>query len=142
MDILKEVQERLSKYNKLYDFMRVVDPVAKKTILFDEEGKAEPYITCYDFWKGNSFCENCISMKAFLEEDTIIKLEHNEDNIFFVIAAPVTIEGRKYVVELLKDMSREKRIINGDINLMSSINELINEINEKAVKDEVIGIYK
>lgn len=85
-------------------------------------------------------CTNCISKKAYLENDTFMKLEYNKNHIFLVIASPIEIEERKYIVEILKDITNNGDIVDrtGEIDYLD-LN--MKNIGENLVKDYLTGVY-
>jgi len=140
-DLYEQVKERLSLIEDMYDIIGIVDPINKNlTIIKDDEiGKFK--WTCYDFWKRGVSCNNCISMRAYTEKDTFLKIEYADNKVILVIATPVVIDERIYVIEMLKDISKSGSIF--DINTNSEINicTMINEVNNKIIRDDLTGVY-
>ncbi|MDT8719714.1 GGDEF domain-containing protein [Clostridium sp. 19966] len=136
MDLIAKITGQISVFNKLYDYMRVVDPL-NKTIVFDTYNEHEND-SCFDLWKKNSFCKNCISMRAYINNDTFIKIEYDKDKIILIIAIPVCIDGNTFIVELIKDISKNGSVLNNETYVIS---ELINSMNEKTVKDKLTDLY-
>lgn len=140
-ETIYKIKDKLNIFENMYDLVRIVNPLTKKTVVIKNNKIKNVEGTCYDLWKKDGFCCNCISIRAFLEKDTFVKIEYNEDKIILVTASPITIEGKLYVIEFLKDISK-----NGKIFDVTNFNEcrfkdLIKEINEKVIKDELTGIY-
>ena len=96
---------------------------------------------CFGIWGKGTVCKNCISMRAYNENDTFIKIETSLDKIIMVTAIPVKIEDRMVVVELLKNVT--KSMILGDRELTESleIKRLLEQANVAAVTDELTQIY-
>lgn len=141
MSSVKEVVDRLSIFKNLYDSIRVVDPINKEVIFSSDQKEQDINHNCYSLWSKNTFCKNCISMRAYLEEDTFVKLEYNEDQVFLIIATPVFIDGNRYVAETLKDISKSGLIENENSGNLEKTELLISQMNERIVKDELTGIY-
>lgn len=149
MDIVLDIKERLSIFKNFYDAVRVVDPIKKKVIsehadencnhklLFEGDFSM---INCHDIWKKSSRCGNCIAKKAYLENDTFVKLEHNEGKIFLVIASPIEVQGKRYVVEVLKDITENGEIVDKS-GETTYLDIKMNNIGENLVKDYLTGIY-
>ena len=144
---LEEFQTLLSQltsFDKMYEQVRFVDPV-KKEVLFVKHKNQEEIIlvleSCFGIWGKGEVCKNCISMRAYNENDTVIKIETSSDEIIMVTAIPVTIEDRMVVVELLKNVT--KSMILGDRELTESleIKRLLDQANIAAVTDELTQIY-
>lgn len=141
MSIIKEVQDKLSNFKNLYDIIRIVDPLNKEVIYSDDQKEQEIKYKCYCIFNKNVFCKNCISMRAYLEDDTFVKLEYNEEQVFLVIATPVIIKGNRYVAEIIKDISKNGFIKNESIDSLEMTESLISGMNDKIIKDELTGIY-
>jgi two-component system cell cycle response regulator len=141
LDIIDQVKDRLSVFINLYDILRVVDPIKKKTILFKDDCIEEVEGTCHSFWRKQEFCENCISMRAYIENDTFVKIESNEGKIFLLIATPLRVDNNVYIVEILKDISQNGQVQTKTNNSENFIEHILSEMNEKIIKDELTGIY-
>jgi two-component system, cell cycle response regulator len=140
MDIINQVEDRLSIFKNLYDNIRIVDTVNKKVLFNKELGKQIKKANCYCFWNRDVICKNCISMRAYLEDDTFVKLEYVNEKVFMVIATPIVIEENRYIVEILKDISKNGYVHNEKIEGLEE-ELLIGQMNERIIKDELTGIY-
>lgn len=140
-DISEKIGENLSLFNKLCDIVRVVDCVNRKAKVISQKNEEKYYETCYEYWKRDSCCSNCISMRALEEKDTFVKLEYNDERVVIVIAVPVTLGEEIYVVEMLKDITSLGEFQGFGDNCSDNMRELINCINEKILKDELTGLY-
>jgi two-component system cell cycle response regulator len=141
MDIIDQVKERLSVFIKLYDVLRVVDPIKKKTLILKDDNVQELDGTCYGFWRKEEFCGNCISMRSYIENDTFVKIENSEGKIFLVIATPIIIDNKRYIVEILKDLSESGKTLTKTSTNENFIEHILSELNEKIIKDELTKIY-
>lgn len=141
MELLKEIEERLSIFKNLYDSLRIVDPVDKKVITVNNDIIEHLDRACFGLWNRDKFCENCISMRAYIENDTCVKIECRDNNVLLVIAAPVNYNGTTYILELLKDISKSTSCNQDMKSNMVSINLLLKEMGNKIIKDDLTGIY-
>lgn len=141
MDALREVKERLSIFKNLYDIIRLVNPINDSIINHECENLSVKSGFCYDIWKRNERCENCISRVAYDKEETAVKIEYSEGKIILVIASPLIIKNNKYVIEMIKDVSQNGRISNMDTNYEESVLGFLNVIKERTVKDELTDVY-
>lgn len=141
MVLLDEIKERLSIFNNLYDALRIVDPVNKKVIIVDKDNVKHLDEACYGFWNKNRFCENCISIRAFNENDTCVKMECKGESILLIIATPVNYMGETYILELLKDISKSTNNLGNMHDNMESIGLLLKKMGDKLIKDELTGLY-
>lgn len=133
MEIIEIIEERLSIFKNLYDSIRIVDPINRKTIKFGEDNSEILQEPCYKLWEKHEKCNNCISMRAYFENDTFIKLEDVQEKISLIISSPVTIENKVYIVEMIKDISRTGVMVNGEKDIIN-IENLIKEMNDAAIK--------
>lgn len=97
----------------LIDIARIVDPERHRCWLIGEGEKPERLEACYRFWKREEACENCISKRAFLTDDTVFKVEPGEESDYLVLAVPRHVGEKVYVVELLKKLPG-RVVIHGD----------------------------
>lgn len=141
MDIIDQIKERLSIFKNLYDAVRIVDPEKKKTNIVIDNKMEELSGTCYDFWKKSEFCENCISMRAYINNDTFVKVEYDREKVFLIIATPVEIDGKKFIAEILKDITQNGSSLHKLTKNSYYVEELISSMNEKAIRDDLTGLY-
>ena len=100
MDINKVIEDRLSIFVRMYDTMRVVDPIAKTVF-----GKGCE--KCYELLGRERPCDNCTSMRALQMDETTIKIEPYQSGYEFMMSIPVIYEGDRYIAELVKYYSSE-----------------------------------
>ena len=148
MGVLLDIKERMSIFKNFYDEIRVVDPINNKVFSDEFNSKINDNLNkkecstsnCYDVWGKKSMCSTCISKKAYLKNDTFMKLEYNQKNIFLVLASPIEIEERKYVVEILKDITNNGEIVEGT-GETDYLDLTIKTMGENLVKDYLTGVY-
>ncbi len=141
MNLMEHVKERLSIFKNLYDTIRIVDPVNKKTIIINEDSQEEIEGTCFDFWRKRISCDNCISMRAYLNNDTFVKIQHDEGKTYLMTATPIDFNDSVYIIEMLKDITTKGIVVDNKNNKSTNIEELIKEMSEKAIKDGLTGIF-
>jgi two-component system, cell cycle response regulator len=140
MNVIDNIMDRLSIFKNLYDIIRIVDPVSKTTINFEENASCNIEGICFEFWKREGYCKNCVSMRAYLENDTCIKLEYIEDKVYILIASPIKVDDKFYIVEMLKDITLRSNMINSGIQV-NTLENFVMEMNSKVVTDELSGVY-
>ena len=140
MEVIEIIKEKLSIFKNLYDSIRIVDPISKRVISVQEDTTQVLESNCYGLWKKEEYCRNCVSMRAFLQNDTLLKMEFVDGKIMLITASPVTVDNKVYIVELVKSVSQAGSIMNNEKNSYS-IQNLLNEMNDAAIKDELTGIY-
>lgn len=142
MEVIDIIEERLSIFKNLYDSIRIVDPINKMVMNVNIQDDANKVMVgkCYNVWNKNEYCRNCVSMRAYIQNDTLLKMEFANGKIMLVIASPVTIDNKVYIVELIKCVSQAGSIISNEENSYNMQN-LLNEMNDAAIKDGLTGIY-
>jgi|GEM_PF-120253 len=141
MEIINQVKERLAIFRNLYDVIRIVDPINKETTIVKDNEIQQLKGTCYALWRKDTFCGNCISMRAYLNNDTFVKLEYDKERIALITATPVDVDGKIYIVEILKDITNNGSVLHKFNENSDSVEEMISSMNEKVVKDELTGLY-
>jgi len=96
MEVIEMIKERLSIFKNLYDSIRIVDPINKKIINFQEDNTQIEKDICYGILKKDGYCKNCVSMRAYIENDTFLKIEFAEGKLLLITASAVTIENNIY----------------------------------------------
>lgn len=133
--------ESLSMLHNLFDIIRVIDPVEKKVIRCGLQVNGSSNFVCYDFWKKEKPCENCVSGRAMAEKDSFIKIGCKGNEIFMVMASLVKFEDKSYIVEMVKNITHHE-IINGlDTKEIKDSYELITKLNKKIVTDGLTNTY-
>ncbi len=66
-----ELENKLAFFNKMYDIVRLVDPINKKVLEYRSVSSIEVNEFCYAYWSNNKICDNCISIRAHLENNVI-----------------------------------------------------------------------
>ncbi|WP_055667278.1 GGDEF domain-containing protein [Desnuesiella massiliensis] len=131
----------LSILKNLYDVIRVVDPLSKKIIHYKEEQINISKESCFGIWRIGSHCENCVAMRAMVEEDTFVKIEYDKEKIYMVMATPIIIKDKTYIMETFKDITNTGIIKNIETKSIEEISTTIRDMNNLVVKDELTGIY-
>ena len=140
----KEIQKILDKlvtFEKMYEQIRLVDPITKKVISYNNNTVNELAVKCFDFWAKSKICDNCISIRAFNENKTFVKVEYTPNKIYIVTAIPVELNNRRIVIELLNNTTDSMVLGNGNNENNSEIYKMIDSINNLALKDPLTGIY-
>lgn len=141
MNLGHEIKKRLSIFKNFYDTIRIMDPINKTSYIITENGVRAVNYNCYCMWNKSNACDNCVSMRALIEQDTFIKIEHDDGKVMMVIATSVEIEGNAYIVEILKDITKNSKLDAIFDKNRDVVGDLINSVNERAVGDELTGLY-
>lgn len=133
--------DKLQLFEKIYQSMRIVDPVRKKTLELNENQLCETDVICREFWKKEIICENRVSIRAYNEDDIIFKMEHDGNEIYMVIAIPISIQGKKIVIELFKNVTNSLYMRDGKLGHEVKMLSRIEHMNQAEVKDELTDLY-
>lgn len=140
--LYRVVREKMSILDNMYDVMRIIDPINKNIININNQQALIENTKCYDFFKRGAMCNNCISMRAYIENDTFIKLEYASSGVILIIATPVTTtNGERYIVETIKNISSQNNRLLND-NFQSYVKDVIYNLNEKVIRDELTDLKR
>ena len=130
-------------FSKLSDITRIVDPLQKTVIQYKNKEVVIDGIHCFDFWGKNKVCDNCISMRAYNDNKTYVKIEYNKETIFLIIAVPHDLNDRRVVIEILKDITNSLLLSSYENEAVDStgIHALIDNMNKFAYRDPLTGLY-
>lgn len=122
-----------------YDLVRYVNPVTKKLIHVERDGRVwESEFSCYAVWNRNEGCSNCISAKTVRTKERMMKFEITERDIFQIVSMYVEIDGKPCCLEMVSKLD-DSFIPEG-----YSKEEVLSSIRihkEKSYIDWVTGIY-
>lgn len=140
---MQKIFEDLQVVDKLYEFIRLVDPLQKKVLALRSSTANTLDTKCYDMWNRGHICENCVAMRAFNENKTFVKIDYSPARIYMVTAIPVEVARKKLVLELLKDTTDSLLFGSGDYatSPQSTMYAMIDNMNSLAMKDPLTGVY-
>lgn len=104
----EELRIFITEQNRIFDIVRLVDVSMTRQYTIDNNGEfiEAPY-ECYNVWNKKKRCDCCISSKVLLSKKQFTKFEFIGDDIYFVIALYVEVEGNEYSVELVAKFTDE-----------------------------------
>lgn len=138
---LNKLQENLDFFNKMYDAVRLVDPIRKRVMECRGNGAGETCEVCYDYWGNGRICENCVSVRAHREQKSFMKLERGPDIVMLLTALPVESAEPPVVLELLKNATDTMLIGSGEYNRGEKFFDAVRDINNMAIRDELTSLY-
>ena len=99
----------MSEMRAVFDLVRVVDPVQTTVQALAEsvvDGCPQEDYNCFSVWNHRSErCLNCISLQALQSGERQTKYEFVNRDIFYVVALPVEVDGRKLVLEAVSKVN-------------------------------------
>ena len=135
----QQAEEEAKMLEKVFDVVRFLEGN------FFEQMQDDPCIgvkigmcQCYDFWKKNKPCENCISMKAYAEKKQKTKLEFLDADVFLVISRYLEIDDEACVMELVKHLENDTLI---DTDGRDKLVGKLKGYQDKLYIDPVTGVY-
>lgn len=140
IDLEKLIGE-LGIFEKAFDNIRLIDPVEHRVIEIHGTKKENTDLKCYAFLGKNTVCDNCVSMRAYRENDTFYKMQYTSDEIYMITAIPIELQARRVVVELIRKATNSLILESNLIGNQSDLHAMIDGMNDKAFKDSLTGIY-
>ncbi|MBU0997544.1 MAG: GGDEF domain-containing protein [Firmicutes bacterium] len=137
-DSYEKILEKSIQHDKLYEIIRVVDPVTKEVLFYKDNEWNLTNEPCYVFWGYDAPCPNCTSMRAINTNKNTFKIQYQLDKSYTVISAPTTIDGRWVSIELLSDATNSIDMVDETISEMKKI---IEKTNELTIRDGLTKIY-
>lgn len=139
-NLLNRIKEEMKLVSKISDVIRIVDPINMTSMIAKENEIEGIESKCYDFWKRNTRCNNCISMRALNKKDIFIKIEYTSNKVYLIMAMPWDVNDKTYIIETLKDISKDRNIFY-DKDHNSNLSNIIDEINDNTIIDKISGLY-
>lgn len=139
----KNIAEALVVLEKIYDVVRIVDPVHNKVVYAKHEKTALALdeTTCYGFWENDKFCNNCISIRALAQQETFVKFETVHDRVYMITASPFQYKKQSHVVEMLSDITDKSILENIFAHEQNNFSDVILKFNDAFVKDELTKLF-
>ena len=135
----QEVEEEIKVLEKIFDVVRILDGE------FLSKMQENPCVRvqlgmckCYEFWKKNKPCENCISVKAYTEKRQKTKLEFLDTDIYLVISRYMEIDDEPCVMELVRYLADDTLI---DMDGRDKLVGKLKGYQDKLYRDPLMGIY-
>lgn len=140
---LDEIKDKLDFFNKMYDVVRLIDPLEKKVLEYRNSGLTaiEGADPCYSYWENGRICDNCISIRAHLENRSFVKMEKKQNSVLLITAMPIENAGRPAVLELLKNATDTMLIGTGDYNNGEMMFQFVQELNDAIIRDPLTSLY-
>ena len=135
---MQQAQTEMELYKKVFTVVRLLDKREFRLEESDNPGGDMELCHCYDFWKKEKPCTNCIAARASEEKSVRTKLEYLDSDIYQVTARYVEIDGQPYVMELLRKMDEEFLV---DLENRDRLMEKLSGYNEKLYQDALTGVY-
>ena len=135
----QEVTMMMTELKKAFDIVRIVEPPTDKQCCINANCELqEEHGKCFDFWKANVRCQNCVSMRALSQKQVSRKFEFLDSDVYLITAMYVEIDDKPYVIEMLAKLT--------DDTLLGAwgANEFVDAIshhNRDLYRDALTGAY-
>ena len=129
--------------NNISDVTRIVDPLQKKVIEYNNNLAIVEEIHCFDFWGKNKVCDNCISIRAYNDNTTYVKIEYKKDKTYMITAVPYCFDDRRIVIEIIKDITKSVLFDFSENAALEQvgIHAIIDNMNKLAFSDSLTELY-
>ena len=135
----QQAEEEAKMLEKVFDVVRFLEGDFFEQMQDDSRiGVKIGMCQCYDFWKKNKPCENCISMKAYAEKKQKTKLEFLDADVFLVISRYLEIDDEACVMELVKHLDNDTLI---DTDGRDKLVGKLKGYQDKLYIDPITGVY-
>ncbi len=142
IECIAKILESQGVFIGLFNIIRIVDVKKGVLIEYSSEGKlVETGVCCTDLLNASERCKNCTSSRAYYTNETAVKLEYLNGAVMLVFSNPIEIEGERYVVELIKDISKSMQVHIEDESRVGEITGIIDNLNRIAMTDSLTGLY-
>ena len=136
---MEEAEKKMECLREVFSVVRLVDgEMLKRRKEQEKDAKTMDMCECYSFWNKSKPCENCISMKSLEEKKQASKLEFLDSDIFQVFSRYVEIDGKPYVMEMIKKLDEDTLVDTAGYGKM--VHKLSN-YNDKLYRDALTGAY-
>lgn len=136
---MEQAEQKMECLREVFSIVRLVDgEMLEKRAEHSPDADAMEMCQCYSFWNKAKPCENCISMKSLREKKQAAKLEFLDSDIFQVFSRYVEIDGKPYVMEMLKKLDEDTLI---DAVGYGKMVQKLSAYNDKLYRDALTGAY-
>ena len=133
-----QVAPVLQGYRKMFETVRLVDPeICMQVSTTKEQHSVEKSKDCFAIWGKTSRCERCISQDAIRTGKIQTKVEPIGNDVYYVFAMPIEIDGKMYSLECVNPIRAED--ING-IENEHVLNQLLVR-NRQVYMDSATRVY-
>lgn len=137
----RELEQLLAPYKKLFDMIRIVDPIKKRVVTVEDNNLVSQNIPCYLLWDTDEACQNCIAGKALREGKTHVKIQYDMGKMHLIFATPIALGDKKVAVEMLKNVTDSLVFETVDREHGHEERNIINDLNSLLLKDALTGLY-
>jgi len=138
---MKSILEKFAGFEALFDHLRCVDPVMKKVSVHGNPAMGAIDGNCFDLLSRARPCDNCISMRAYLANQSFFKIEYTETDIYLITAIPFELPDRRVVVEFIQRVTDSLVFEGSSPHDQSEIHSILDRLQRIAVRDSLTGVF-
>ncbi len=128
-------------YEKIFDIVRVVDPVSKETMIFKKDKLIPQNAACYSLWNIDVACQDCIAGKALKEYRSFVKMQYNMQKMYLIFVVPLKVDKETILIEMLKDITDNLVFETVDQEHGHEVRNIISDLNGFLLKDSLTDLY-
>ncbi|MBE6042759.1 MAG: GGDEF domain-containing protein [Clostridium thermopalmarium] len=147
ISIMKEItkceglKHQVKAYERIFDTVRVVDPVTKKATIYKDGKDIYDNMACYSSWLDGNECKDCIIIKALNHKKTFVKIQNNADKMFLMSAVPLELNGDIFALELIKDITDNLVFETVYQCEGHELRNIVQDLNTLIMKDTLTSLY-
>lgn len=135
------LQPILKPYEKLFDIVRIIDPMKKNIFLWKDDKDLSESIACNSLWSKCQVCDNCIVIKTLNEKKTFTKIQYNANKMYLIFTTFLEINNETLILELLKDVTDNLIFETVDIQDGNEVRNITQDLNALLLRDILTNLY-
>lgn len=133
-----KINSYIDMLSNFFDKVRIVDVSLTKEINVNAQCDFENEYKCYAVWNKDNRCDNCISAKALKLKESVTKFEFVDNDVYFVMAEYLVLDGEECVLEMVKKL--DSKTMFGAYGRKEFV-EKIKDYNKKLYQDTLTEVY-
>lgn len=136
---MKRLRERMAAFETVFDVVRLLkeDELDERALANSGFIDCDKRCKCYELWNHDVPCENCVTLRAFNEKRRTSKAEIIDGRAYEVVADYVEVDGKPYVLELIKEIEDGDNLTDEEENILNRRRVYF----EKTYMDVLTGAY-
>ena len=130
-----EIEDLMEFLRTGTNVVRLVDPMSE--LLLDTDGNIIPGALCNSVWGHGHRCENCSSLRSLQTEETIYKMEFNNDRTYWITSRFLRVEGTPCILEVVADTTD---FIIIESTQLEQVGRVIEGYNHQLIPDALTGV--
>ena len=138
---MNSILKKFAGFEAFFDQLRCVDPVMKKVSVHGNPTLGMIDENCFALLTRAEPCDNCISMRAYLANQSFFKIEYTETDIYLFTAIPFELPDRRVVAEFIQRVTDSLVFEGSSPHDHSEIHNILNRLQRIAVRDSLTGVF-